>query len=65
VEVSPTPQALHTLDVTDVSITEAGFNPPSVTIGTSDAVRWTNNGTDTYTIRGGVPYEIYLPRVLK
>lgn len=41
--------------VTDVSITEAGFDPPTVTIGVGDTVRWTNHGTATHAIRGGEP----------
>ena len=41
--------------VTDVSITEAGFDPLTVTIGVGDTVRWTNDGAATHAIRGGEP----------
>jgi len=67
VVVSPTRSTLGMLNAsTVISITAAGFDPFSVTIGVSDTVRWTNTDIITHAIRGGVPYNyVYLPLVAR
>jgi plastocyanin len=40
--------------VTEVSITDAGFDPPTVTIGVSDTVHWINNSAAPHAIAGTV-----------
>ncbi|MBN1137653.1 MAG: hypothetical protein JXM73_13790, partial [Anaerolineae bacterium] len=51
----------------DVSITAAGFDPPTVTIGLGDTVRWTNHDTVPHAVDGGESrrYTVYLPLVLR
>ncbi len=51
--------------VTSVSITATGFEPPTVTIGVGDTVRWVNADTIGHAIRGGEPYHVYLPLVVR
>jgi plastocyanin len=48
-----------------VTITAAGFDPPTVTINVSDTVCWTNADTTVHAIRGGVPFKLFLPLVVK
>jgi plastocyanin len=50
---------------TEVTITDAGFEPPTVTIAISDTVRWTNRGASVHAVAGGAPRRRYLPLVLR
>lgn len=66
--VSPTVGRLHGLDaktVISVSITATGFEPLTVTLGVSDTVRWVNADVVAHAIRGGEPYQVYLPLVVR
>ncbi len=60
---SQTPLAMTTTTV--ITITDAGFNPPTVTIAISDTVRWTNRGATIHAIAGGAPRQLYLPLTLR
>jgi plastocyanin len=64
---SPEEIASHTplAMTTEVTITDAGFEPPTVTIAISDTVRWTNRGASVHAVAGGAPRRRYLPLVLR
>ena len=49
----------------EIAITDAGFDPPEVTIAAGDTVRWTNRGSGLHAVAGGAPARTYLPVVLR
>ena len=50
---------------TGISITVTGFDPPTLAIGRGDTVRWVNADVVAHSIRGGEPYQVYLPLVVR
>jgi plastocyanin len=50
---------------TEVTITDAGFDPPAVTVAAGDTVRWTNADAGVHAVAGGAPRRICLPLVTR
>lgn len=48
-----------------VSITDAGFDPATITVTVGTTVVWTNHTQETVHLTSGQPYRIYLPLVLR
>ncbi len=48
-----------------IFVTEAGFDPPTVTVAMSDTVRWINHDTVARAIVGETLYQLYLPLARK
>jgi DNA-binding beta-propeller fold protein YncE/plastocyanin len=50
---------------TQITLTAAGFDPIVLTVTTGSEVTWLNASGTTHVLRSGVPYQVYLPLLLR
>jgi len=56
---------LDFLTADQISVTENGFEPETLTVTAGSPVTWTNTTPQTHILVSGVPWRIYLPLVLR
>ncbi len=57
--------ATESLAEHQITLTESGFTPQSITINVGETVSWLNETPESHTLTSGEPYRIYLPLILR